>query len=1225
MADKQPKQCATGEPGSAVDGALASGAGSTPLTSTSIGRPARVFVSYARVDAEYRRALAAHLAELRTQGLISDWHDGEVVPGEEWDATIREQISAADVIVLLLSADFFASEYISRVEIPHALARHAEGSALIVPVVVRAVEWKHTPLALIQGLPENGKAVKSWADPDEAWANVAVGIRRAVESLGVAATAGLSSQTSSQASVAARTTREAASSALTVYRERLGPLFDHWETGLVGLVFKRSGVPLSAFDKMYVPRRLIDRAEADRPLSKERGAALDAPRILERTRHVLVRGPAGAGKSMWLTSCFRQLLRDLAALPLLIVGKEVSRDWLNAKGSERSIDSLLRQRIAEHVGDEQVALAVLRACKDPSGARPIILFDGWDEVGPHAEELGHKLLGFLRQYPHVRAIVTSRPFGVRQPQDGFDAMELQPFDDFEIEALCSGFFGQRRGHGSDAGRAFFSRLRRSRRTLEMSRTPLMLTMMLIAGERHALPEERHELYALCIEELVGYKPEARARAGAVEAVLHWKPDDVKERILVLQQLAFTLQQKLFSSTTNIYGDPLFYTGSDELAKMLPQEWPSECPAGMTTEGLRRGFIDWLAGPAGLLIDDWGGLRFVHLSLQEYLAACALDSALTDDANVAEMFSNAVKNVRWWETMQLFAARLSQRRPEALEKGIEALFNVDDMGEAAALAGTVMASGRGSATHFERLIDLLPDLIAIDWSDGTELCAAAFKASADEARRRSLSTALGRCARRCPLPGWLRLVHFAELAGLQDMSAWPSGESIGTLFLQALEAAAVPRETTYGVGRILTGGAPLWPGAPSELAWLQLWPSRRRVVGLRLQLALVCGASRENLQHIAPGLLNPITWRDVERAHLRMMVDYFARHEPLVQANQRAVPQAKEAVKSLRRWFPDDPSYMLHALRRSSPEEDETKEKEKAKPLARNWLRDLSRGLALREAALVPMRIIEVSAQPRGKDEQQEWETQLGIAREMSRKSYIQMVRAISEVTAMAKLPDEARAWFSSLVRRRPERPSGDLMREHLAAMHLEWQRNGIAGLAFSLLREWRLKDRQIESWLLEMAWLDIYSIGFDTTRAYAAGLDAEHMDAQGRLLVETCRLSLNPDAAPEQFEAALAAYGEAADPLWPALARHLVRRSSSVDRILLADLAAHPERRSGPLSDGLRYLVRGDLVLANDEVLPLDALASSLGLDRLPLLDEMEEEVEVRFKSNLLSMSSEED
>jgi hypothetical protein len=151
-------------------------------------RPARLFVSYARVDAEYCRALSTHLATLRTQGLISEWHDGEVVPGEEWAAKIRAQLAAADIIVLLLSADFFASEYINRVEIPHALERHTAGTTVVVPVVVRAVEWKHTALARIQGLPENAKPVKSWADQDEAWANVVVGIRRVVEALGVMAT-----------------------------------------------------------------------------------------------------------------------------------------------------------------------------------------------------------------------------------------------------------------------------------------------------------------------------------------------------------------------------------------------------------------------------------------------------------------------------------------------------------------------------------------------------------------------------------------------------------------------------------------------------------------------------------------------------------------------------------------------------------------------------------------------------------------------------------------------------------------------------------------------------------------------------------------------------------------------------------------------------------------------------------------------------------------------------
>ena len=34
----------------------------------------------------------------------------------------------------------------------------------------------------LQGLPDNGKPVRSWSDPDEAWAAVAAGIRRVVGS-----------------------------------------------------------------------------------------------------------------------------------------------------------------------------------------------------------------------------------------------------------------------------------------------------------------------------------------------------------------------------------------------------------------------------------------------------------------------------------------------------------------------------------------------------------------------------------------------------------------------------------------------------------------------------------------------------------------------------------------------------------------------------------------------------------------------------------------------------------------------------------------------------------------------------------------------------------------------------------------------------------------------------------------------------------------------------------
>ena len=88
------------------------------VSSSSFVGPARIFVSYARVDQAYRLALSKHLAAQRNLELIDDWHDGDVIPGDHWDREIRRKLDSANIIVLLLSADFFNSDYIHRVEIP---------------------------------------------------------------------------------------------------------------------------------------------------------------------------------------------------------------------------------------------------------------------------------------------------------------------------------------------------------------------------------------------------------------------------------------------------------------------------------------------------------------------------------------------------------------------------------------------------------------------------------------------------------------------------------------------------------------------------------------------------------------------------------------------------------------------------------------------------------------------------------------------------------------------------------------------------------------------------------------------------------------------------------------------------------------------------------------------------------------------------------------------------
>ena len=69
-----------------------------------------VFLSYAHEDTSYREKLSKHLSALRRERLIEDWHDGQLLPGQRWEPRIFEQLHAAHIILLLISADFLASD-----------------------------------------------------------------------------------------------------------------------------------------------------------------------------------------------------------------------------------------------------------------------------------------------------------------------------------------------------------------------------------------------------------------------------------------------------------------------------------------------------------------------------------------------------------------------------------------------------------------------------------------------------------------------------------------------------------------------------------------------------------------------------------------------------------------------------------------------------------------------------------------------------------------------------------------------------------------------------------------------------------------------------------------------------------------------------------------------------------------------------------------------------------
>lgn len=142
---------------------------------------ARVFFSYSHDDEQYRDQLEKHLAALKHQGLIESWHDRRILAGSDFDNEIDAQLERADVILLLVSASFIDSRYCYGIEMRRALERHNQGLAQVIPVIVRPCDWQSTPLRGLLAAPRDGKAITTWANFDEAYADVARQVRAVVE------------------------------------------------------------------------------------------------------------------------------------------------------------------------------------------------------------------------------------------------------------------------------------------------------------------------------------------------------------------------------------------------------------------------------------------------------------------------------------------------------------------------------------------------------------------------------------------------------------------------------------------------------------------------------------------------------------------------------------------------------------------------------------------------------------------------------------------------------------------------------------------------------------------------------------------------------------------------------------------------------------------------------------------------------------------------------------
>lgn len=153
------------------------------IMSDNSGSPARIFLSYAHEDEELKDELDKHLKVLRRSSKIEVWSDRALIAGEAWDQAIMSELNDASIILLLVSVDFNASDFIWDKELAVAMARHQAGTARVVPVILRRCEWMDLPYAQLSALPRHGKPVTEYSDRDLAYSEIAQGVAQLVDQI----------------------------------------------------------------------------------------------------------------------------------------------------------------------------------------------------------------------------------------------------------------------------------------------------------------------------------------------------------------------------------------------------------------------------------------------------------------------------------------------------------------------------------------------------------------------------------------------------------------------------------------------------------------------------------------------------------------------------------------------------------------------------------------------------------------------------------------------------------------------------------------------------------------------------------------------------------------------------------------------------------------------------------------------------------------------------------
>ena len=143
-----------------------------------MSEPLKVFITYSHNDSQQNTVLKTRLTVMEEAGKIDIWDDNKILPGDEWEKDISNNLAASDILLYLVSATSLASKNCNK-ELAEALNLKIK----VIPIILESCDWLEHQLSRFEVLPHKGKPINKWQPESDSWQNVVDGLRKAVDKM----------------------------------------------------------------------------------------------------------------------------------------------------------------------------------------------------------------------------------------------------------------------------------------------------------------------------------------------------------------------------------------------------------------------------------------------------------------------------------------------------------------------------------------------------------------------------------------------------------------------------------------------------------------------------------------------------------------------------------------------------------------------------------------------------------------------------------------------------------------------------------------------------------------------------------------------------------------------------------------------------------------------------------------------------------------------------------